>query len=125
MKTVPYTISRTGGEVMEGEHEEAVAFTVAREMLENAFSGVFSDDEFVREREEIVRMCPWGSSELINVEELLWSFSWYKGPAKLVAHKTPTPGLRVTWTERETTPETSPRRRPERKMKIGLDVTSD
>lgn len=232
----PYPPSRPGGEfielVQEWEREEAVAFKVARAMLGSAFD-VFSDHEFVQEREAFIRMCPWGSSELIDVDELLATFSWYKGPVthliyrlpdgivevekptkavkstekkpdkldeflKKVAEnappgpfraaqidvkvedvsdglvdeekptkvvkptktwayntavqsmveeriraeeqiraerylgvelimKNPKPdlGLQVTWTEREPSPEISPHPRSERKMKIGVDVTSD
>lgn len=137
----------------EDDTEERIAFMIAKKHLDEIFS-VFEDHEFVREREEVVRMCPWGSSDLIDVEELLATFSWYKGPMAVLVYKFPadlgyvldkekagpTPryridknwaapdlGLRVTWPERERepAPEISPRSQVESKMKIRLDVSSD
>jgi hypothetical protein len=70
----------------EDETEEQTAFMIAKEMLDNIFD-CFEDYEFVREREEVVRMYPWGSSDLIDVDELLATFSWFvdeKKPTKVV-----------------------------------------
>ena len=61
------------------ETEEKTAFLIAKEFLDRMFN-CFEDHEYVREREEIVRMCPWGSSDLIDVDALLATFSWYTGP---------------------------------------------